>query len=150
MNKLDLASTRRQVQMTVQTKPQEIYASLRIYHQDLAPEAVSTSLELNPSRAWVKGEKLEDEIIATTGGWLLSSKEHVNSAEMNKHLDWLLLMLSGCGSRLTKLQKQGYKTELVVSWFSDSWNTCPALTPEFMQRIAALNMPLRFDVYLDS
>lgn len=150
LTKLDLATTRRQVQMSVETKPQEIYASLRIYHENLSPDKISVDLELSPSRSWVKGEKVDGERIATTGGWLLSSREHVNSAEINKHLDWLLLMLSGCGSRLTKLQKQGFKTELVITWFSDSWNTCPALTPDFMQRIAALNMPLSFDVYLDS
>lgn len=146
--------------MNFETQPQETYATLRIYHADLDPALVSDLFELVPTKAWKMGDKVivenggkdsrtPSEIEAQTGGWLLSSKHSVQSKNAMKHIEWMIDQLSGHGNSILKLQQAGFTLDLVIAWFSDSWNTCPALTPDLMLQVANLRLPLWFDVYLD-
>lgn len=140
--------------MTFETTAQETYVTLRVYHPQLDPEQLNGIFECRPSHSWRINEELvvaEDGSTrkATTGGWLLSSKHAVRSLDVKDHLAWLIKQLTGHGGTINRLQKAGYTTDVVVAWFSDSWNTCPALTPQHMQDLANLRLPLWFDVYLN-
>ncbi|CAN5601713.1 hypothetical protein BH11CYA1_BH11CYA1_28780 [soil metagenome] len=146
--------------MNFETQPQETYATLRIYHAQLEPEQLTALFEIKPTMAWKMGDQIAvadsekhnnapSSVDAQTGGWLLSSKHSVRSTDAMKHIDWVANQLANHGSSIHKLQQAGYTVDLVVAWFSDSWNTGPALTPELMLRLANLRIPLWFDVYLD-
>ena len=41
-----------------------------------------------------------------------------------------------------------FMIDVVVGWHATSWNTTPALSPDLMRRLAKLNLPIWFDVYL--
>lgn len=140
--------------MSFETAAQETYVTLRIYHPQLEPSQLSTVFESAPSLAWRRDEELLIEQDgskrkAQTGGWLLSSKKAVRSSNVKDHISWLLDKLAGHGGTINRLQKAGYTTDVVVAWFSDSWNTCPALTPQHMLSLANLRLPIWFDVYLN-
>lgn len=146
--------------MNFETQPQETYATLRIYHAQLEPDKLTALFEIKPTMAWKMGEKITiadsekysntpGAIDAQTGGWLLSSKYSIRSTDAMKHIEWMADQLANHGNSIYKLQQAGFTVDLVVAWFSDSWNTCPALTPELMMRLANLRIPLWFDVYLD-
>ncbi len=142
--------------MNFETQPQETYATLRIYHAELEPASMTGLFEVKPTKAWKMGEEITVEnhgssaiFEAKTGGWLLSSKHAIRSTDAMKHIEWMMDTLANHGNTISKLQKDGYTVDLVVAWFSNSWNTCPALTPELMTRVANLRIPLWFDVYLD-
>jgi hypothetical protein len=146
--------------MNFETQPQETYATLRVYHADLDPAVLSDLFQLTPTMAWKMGDNITvenggkdsqtpSEIKAQTGGWLLSSKHAVQSQNAMKHIEWMMDQLGGHGNSIFKLQQAGFTLDLVIAWFSDSWNTCPALTPDLMLRVANLRLPLWFDVYLD-
>lgn len=139
--------------MSFETTAQETYATLRIYHPDLKPDELTELFQCAPSQSWCMGDELNlgsgKKHKATTGGWLLSSKKAVASGDAKTHLAWLINNLSGLGGAIDRLQKQGYTTDVVIAWFSDSWNTCPAMTPQQMQELANLRLPVWFDVYLN-
>jgi len=142
--------------MNIETQPQETYATLRIYHAELKPADLTKLFEIKPTMSWKMGEQItvssengDTKYEAKTGGWLLSSKHSVRSTDAMKHIEWMVDNLANHGSTIYKLQKDGFTVDLVVAWFSNSWNTCPALTPELMTRVANLRIPLWFDVYLD-
>lgn len=142
--------------MTMETQPQETYATLRIYHAELQPALLTDLFERVPTMSWKMGEEItvkngngDTKYEAKTGGWLLSSKHSVRSTDAMKHIEWMVDNLANHGNTIYKLQKDGFTVDLVVAWFSNSWNTCPALTPELMTRVANLRIPLWFDVYLD-
>lgn len=136
------------------TRPEETYATFRLYHPELDPDEISALMQLKATRQWRMGEQLvpidgERPRTANLGGWLLSSRDRVKSTDAARHLEFLLDCLQGSGSCLRSLIARGYKMDVVVAWFSDSWNTCPAITPQVMQKLAALDLELWFDVYLD-
>ena len=64
------------------------------------------------------------------------------------HIDWLLDQLAGKANMIKDLQNRGFMIDVVVGWHATSWNTTPALSPDLMRRLAKLNLPIWFDVYL--
>ena len=136
------------------TRPEETYATFRLYDPQLDPDEISDLMQIKSTRQWRMGQELvpmdgEKPRTANLGGWLLSSRDRINSLDAARHLEFLLDRLQGTGSCLKTLKARGYKMDVVVAWFSDSWNTCPAITPQIMQKLAALDLSLWFDVYLD-
>lgn len=141
------------VQRAVDTQPERVRATLRIYHPELNPEQITSLLEISPSVSWRKGDDAygwtkKPGKKAPSGGWLLSSRQKVKSNNAIAHLEWLMDQLLGSGTVLKQLQDQGFMVDVVVGWHATSWNTTPALTPDIMRRLANQRLPIWFDVYL--
>ncbi len=142
-----------QDELQVPTQPERVRATLRIYHPELDPAAISSLLGIKASVSWKKGDEAygwskKAGNKAPSGGWLLSSRQKVKSNNAILHLDWLMDQITGTSTYLKTLQDQGYIVDVVVGWHSSTWNTTPALTPEIMRRLANHRLPIWFDVYL--
>jgi hypothetical protein len=124
------------------------YATLRIYHDELEPDIVTSRLVLAPSESQKKGKKLGPNRMAPVGGWFLSSQDHVISKDVRRHVAWLLDQVAGREDQFLKLQDEGYKTDIFCYWRSASGHGGPELDPELMQRLVSLRLIIGFDVYL--
>lgn len=126
----------------------ETYATLRGYHAEAAPEAVTEELGIQPSRSQLKGVQLMDgrQVCRPISGWFLRSKGAVESRDARRHIDWLLDQLSGLKSRLTALENQGWRLDIHCYWVSGGQGG-PMLDPSQMAELARLNLTCGFDVY---
>jgi hypothetical protein len=126
---------------------EETYATLRIYHDDLNPDDVSSRLRLVPSDSQKKGQILQAQREAPVGAWFLSSQDHVPSRDVGRHIVWIIDQLSGREAMLKALQDEGYQIDLFCFWASANGHGGPELTHEIMQRLSSLKLNLGFDVY---
>ena len=125
----------------------ETYATLRIYHDELDPHVVSLRLGLTPSKSQKKGHALGPNRTAPVGGWFLSSKGHVTSKDVRRHVAWLLDQMAGREAQFLKLQDEGYETDVSCYWVSAHGHGGPELDPDLMQRLVSLRLLIGFDVY---
>jgi hypothetical protein len=128
------------------------YATLCIYHNDLAPSELSTFLGLRPTHSQQKGKvDLADptrrNFAPKIGGWFLSSRDKVTSKDNRRHLNWLLDKLNRKRSKLLSLQRKGFSMHISCYWLSTQGHGGPTLSVEIMQRLARLNLEVWFDVY---
>ena len=102
------------------------YATLRIYHDELEPDTVSSRLGLTPSQSQTKGQVLGRNRVAPVGGWFFTSKNQVISKDVRRHIAWILDKIAGREVQLLELQNEGYETDIVFlaicewSWRSAS------------------------------
>lgn len=125
----------------------ETYATLRIYHDELEPDVVSSRLVLTPSKSQKKGQALGPNRVAPLGGWFLSFENQVISKDVRRHVTWLLDHLAGREEQFLKLQDEGYETNIFCYWLSAYGHGGPELDPELMQRLVFLRLLIGFDVY---
>lgn len=127
------------------------YATFCVFHDALAPDAVSEELGIEPTRTQKRGAvddpQAQDPFIYTTGGWFLSSEGAVESRDARRHIDWLLDRLEPGHRTLQKLQKAGCRMEISCYWLSSSGNGGPTLSPHQMARLADLGIEIGFDIY---
>jgi hypothetical protein len=129
----------------------ETHATLRMYHEDLDPDAVSRELGLAPERAFRRGEhhsRTAPHLVRRFGGWFLTSRGAVDSKDVRRHLDWLLDQLEPRSDALRRLQGAGFRMDVSCYWVSSFGHGGPALSPRLMRRLADLNLDVWFDVYL--
>jgi len=126
---------------------EQTYATLRILHDELDPEHVSKTLNLVPSKTQRKGEASSSHRVVI-GGWFLSSKDHVASKDVRRHIAWLLDQLEDHKSNLLSLQERGYRMDIFCFWKSASGHGGPELDHELMQRLVAFRLNVGFDVYV--
>jgi len=123
-------------------------ATLRIGGENLDPAFVTSQLGIEPTKTQKKGEVHRNsrglERTSKTGGWFLSSEDHVNSKDVRRHLDWLLERLIPVKDQLRSLQE----TEEIVMDVNCIWWSAgdggPTLWPEQMRLLAELNLECGF------
>jgi hypothetical protein len=96
------------------------YATLRIYHDELEPDVVSSLLVLTPSESQKRGQALGRNRVAPLSGWFLSSESQVTSKDVSRHVAWILDQMEGREDQFLKLQDEGYKTDIFCYWLSAS------------------------------
>jgi Domain of unknown function (DUF4279) len=124
---------------------------LRIYGDELDPEALSRRLGITPSKSQRRGQVFTNSLgrnrTAKVGGWFLSSEENVNSKDLRRHLDWLIAQLRDGVQELTALQNEaGIQMWITVIWWSkngDGWFT---LESQHMRAIAEMNLECQFEL----
>ena len=126
---------------------EDTYATLRIYHDELDPDDISKSLALVPSNSQRKGDPRSKGAVLPTGGWFLSSRDHVPSKDTRRHVAWILDQLEPNRSALLSLQDRGYAMDIFCFWASVSGHGGPELDHELMQRLASLRLNIGFDLY---
>lgn len=142
------------VSAEAQDDVERVRATLRIYHPELEPDAVTELLGIEPSVSWKQGDQpygwtKKPGHQAPSGGWLLSSRLDVRGNDAMAHIEWLLDQVVGSATRLKQLQDKGFMVDVVVAWHAITWNTTPTLTPHIMRRLAKHNLPVWFDIYLN-
>jgi hypothetical protein len=127
------------------------YATLRIYHGDLDPDSLTHLLGVEPTYAQVAGRPYTRPagrtFIPELGGWFLSTKGHLSSKDVRRHLDWIWSRLAGRDGALRALQDAGYRMDVFCYWRSAWGHGGPVLSPDLMRRFGELEIEVGFDVY---
>jgi hypothetical protein len=119
---------------------QDTYATLLIYTGEKNPEEISIALDLIPTRiSHAYGRHLN--------GWFLSSKEHIDSKDCRRHIDWILDKISDKKDILLNLQNNNIKISIMCMWASQSGNGGPTISPKQMSRLVDLNLEVSWDVW---
>jgi len=87
---------------TMKTESPTTFAAIRFMGDALEPQRITEILHTAPTTAYRKGQVYKRsrgrEVRGRTGVWLLSSKGHVQSSDLNEHLSYLLRILFPIGS----------------------------------------------------
>jgi Domain of unknown function (DUF4279) len=142
------------------TDASRTFASLRFRGDRLEPGDVTDILEANPTTAYRKGEVYKrsrgQEVRGRTGVWILSSKDHVRSSDLNEHLQYLLAVLFPRGSndrveRLRALLRDGRITaDVNCFWYGAPGSRVPAIPDEITTAFARLPARIEQDLYAET
>jgi hypothetical protein len=126
------------------------YASLCIYLPDASdPNELTEKFGIQPSRTRVKGEFRNGKRRNSPTAWFLESMENVESKEVRRHIDWLLDQIEERSEIIKQLQLEGSEIHISCFWESALGHGGPMLDPTILNRIAALNIGIAFDIYFD-
>jgi hypothetical protein len=125
------------------------YATFRAFSESLDPDEVSRALGIEPTKCFRAGDERKPNrpyAPYRSGGWLLST-EAFESRDIREHVDRLLDRLEPSAPALARLVEEGARCSVFCFWSSDNGQGGPQLDPTQMARLAALNLPILFDVY---
>ena len=126
----------------------ETHAWLRVMGESLDPNAVTSLLQVQPTKTQLRGA-LPSEGSSHPykySGWFLESKAHVQSREARRHLDWLLVRLQDRHAELAGLKEEGNLVDICVRWDSVGQGG-PTLSPKQMALLGSLGIEVWFDIY---
>jgi hypothetical protein len=122
------------------------YASLRLFKEDLDPDAVSAQLDLVPTHAHRAGESRTHGSPYREGCWLITTKEN-ESLVVNDHVAHLLDLAERSLDAFLELQASGVRCDVFCYWETKNGQGGLELEPREMRRLGALNLAISFDVY---
>src|SRR5688572_20943511 len=85
----------------------ETYSTLRVFSDQVQPEAVTEALGVEPTGSFRTGEAFGDGRRRKTNGWFYSTEGLSTSRDTSRHLDLLVDALEGKISVLDRLREQG-------------------------------------------
>jgi len=127
-------------------------ATFRIVHNDLDPSVITRLLKIDPDHAHKKDDPNIDKkgrVFSphSTGVWLFSSTEQLNTPNADIHIQWVLERLKGKLNQIRYFQNEGYRTEVICYWQAQCFNTCPALTTETIKALARFEVDFWFEIF---
>lgn len=129
----------------------ETHATLCIYPGEIDPDEVTRRLEIEPTTQQKMGEPVRragrPPKVATLSGWFLRTRGQVESKDVRRHLDWLLDRLTPRIAEVWALRSAGCRIEIACYWLGKTGQGGPTLSPAQMEKLAALNIELWFDLY---
>ena len=133
----------------------ESHVKLLIYTGETDPDFVTQRLGVTPTSISKKGDIIRTKLgrtrVTNNNIWLLSSEEKVDSKDLRRHLDWLMKKLVPAEKALKSIQNlAGITMTIKCVWWSAHGHGGPALWPEQMKAMAALNLECGFDIYFVS
>jgi hypothetical protein len=104
-----------------QEEAQRCHLMLRIGGENLAPDALTRIMQLEPTHAWAKGDlniikRTKRELRRQMGHWSVST-EDVASKSLQNHCERLLSLLQGREAAIQDLKDSGkYRISISVWW----------------------------------
>ncbi len=80
------------------------------------------------------------------GSWRLSTEESA-SLDIRKHVDQLLDLVEPASRALAELKREGVHQDVFCFWATGNGQGGPVLDPSQMGRLAAVGLPILFDIY---
>lgn len=124
------------------------YSTLRIFSDDLAPDEITTTLIIQPTDTFRKGD------LHTFGrrhrkanGWFYSTEQLTDSRDFRRHLDLILGQLQGKTNEVKSLRTRACKIDITTYWVSKSGHGGPWLMPYQMLALGSFGIPIWWDVY---
>jgi hypothetical protein len=71
----------------------------------------------------------------------------MTSLDLRDHIDWLLDLVQPAGVVLAYMREEGIRQDVFCYWASEEGHGGPELGVPQMARLAALGLPIGFDVY---
>lgn len=127
-------------------------ASFQLSGPKLDPDVVTRAVEVEPSRAWRRGDLIGpgNDRTRRQGSWSLDSKRVLSpqDAHLDEHMRWLLDQLEPRTNQLKDaVTEQELKAEVWSAVYMEGANVDFELPPTTLARIAALGATLRLDIY---
>jgi Domain of unknown function (DUF4279) len=131
----------------------QAFASLRLYGDDLVPEAISRVFGMPPTDAAERGDKKVSPSgktrVAPTGRWILESEGQVAATELEPHIEWLLDRIEAAG--IVPADLPGVtRVDICGFWVSATGHGGPVFSPELLGRLARNRLTLSLDIYSDA
>lgn len=129
----------------------ETYATLRILSHTVPAELIAQAMQVAPTRSFAKGDHfgVDGGNIRQQTGWFWSTHEMSTSRDTRRHLDLVIQMLETKTKVILDLQAMGCKIDIVNYWVSKDGEGGPLIEPYQMRRLAELDLPVWWDVYVD-
>ena len=124
------------------------HATLRVFSEQLEPEAITTLLAAQPTRSHRVGDPVSADGRAKreAHGWLLNTEGRVTSQDVRRHIDWLLDAVDR--EELSNLiRERRVDANVFCYWESKSGHGGPQLSPSQMIKLARRGLSVGFDVY---
>jgi hypothetical protein len=126
----------------------ETHVTLAVYGDDLDPDAVTALFACSPTHAHRRGDRKGPRSPpARRGAWLLESRG--TAPEDPESLTHTLLDKLPVGDDFWTKLHAAYDVQLRFGLFVNAWNRGFGLSAETVARVAALRLPLLFDIYAD-
>lgn len=126
------------------------FASLRLYGDELVPENISRLLRIEPSDSAAKGSQFTSRSgktrTARTGLWILSTEFHIESTNLEDHIEWLMDQMEPAGVIPTDLPGVSWG-DVFCYWLSATGHGGPELSPDLLARLGKLRLKLGLDIY---
>jgi hypothetical protein len=129
----------------------ELSVALVIRSRDLQPDAVTTQLAIQPTRAWRAGERRgSTRVVERDNGWILRTPARP-ALEFDDLVSEVLSEIEPRKSELLELAKHPYTT-IRLSCVANFTSIVPAVYFEndLLRRISALGVDLDVDLFLAS
>ena len=97
----------------------------------------------------MKGETRNGKVRNWPTAWFLESAKQIDSKDVRRHIDWLLDQFNGRSETLRQLRDEDATICLSCFWESATGHGGPMLDADILNRIAALNIGIAFDIYFD-
>jgi hypothetical protein len=131
------------------------FASLSFAGDRLNPAEISRLLGVEPTTAYRKGEVYKrtrgHEVVGRTGLWLLSSRGHVKSGELNDHLAYLTAVIfPNAGDNLvapirTLMRDEGLEADISCFWYGEHGATPPPIPEEIRAAFSRIGATIETD-----
>ncbi|MFZ2640620.1 MAG: DUF4279 domain-containing protein [Verrucomicrobiia bacterium] len=125
----------------------ETFSTLRVFSNDLAPDEIAKILQIEPTKAFRKGDRYcRRRLQHKTNGWFYSTEEFCDSKDTRRHIDMILDALEGKGNLVKKLHQQHCKIDITSYWMSAGQGG-PWLMPQQMLKLGRMGIEVWWDVY---
>ncbi len=131
-------------------RPIDVYLTLRLTHESSDPSMVTHMLKRIPTRALQVNQVIQLNGMTKKlkrAAWILSSEEHVDSADINDHTQWMIDQLNGQRENILRLNDNGWKIALNVMWDSQVGHGGPVFSPQILGWMSELRATLEIDSY---
>jgi hypothetical protein len=121
------------------------YATLRLMGENLDPQRVTAQLGITPSQTHRAGERSKFGGVYPTGYWALTSKDALDTEDLEEHIDWLLRQVEPISVQWLE-QQAGVRADVFCFVEINSGAGLP-FSSTLLGRLAALNLLLDLDIY---
>lgn len=124
-----------------------VFATLRLYHDSLAPDEITQLLGITPTDSHRRGEVHGPRAQAwKQTHWSLTSQDQPIPRDLEPHIAWVLDKVEPVRTQLMMLIESGVEADMFC-FLSCYGMGGPSLSPQLMGRLAALQLPLGLDIY---
>ena len=126
-------------------------ASLCVYADSLDPTQITDRLGLRPTQSFLRGDPITTHRRRygghPTGGWLLRSRDELQSEDLAAHVAWLLQRIMPAAESIRGLVADGFDVAIICVVSGRPGGGGPTVEPNALRDIAALGVPVDFDIY---
>jgi hypothetical protein len=128
----------------------ETCSMLRVFSDDLDPDAITKLLQLEPTAAYRKGDTHnKGKLRRKVHGWFYSPSKVCASKDTRRHIDLILKALDGKAGPVNQLHLSGCKLDITSFWVSAGQGG-PWLMPQQMLKLGSLGIAAWWDIYFET
>ena len=125
----------------------DTHSTLRVFSDDLAPEEMTSLLQIEPTESFRKGDAhSQDKLRRRANGWFFSTQKICDSKDTRRHIDAILSKLEGKQDAVGNMRRQGCRFDITSYWVSTGQGG-PWLMPQQMLTLGRLGIGVWWDVY---